>query len=80
MFWVIRLLFGKLEYVWFPVRIIKETDKAILVKHPQVIISNSLQNRILQLIFCKLFNLWYILMAFLILNIIRMKGKYVSSQ
>ncbi len=32
MFWFIRLLFGKSEYVWFPVLILKETDKAILVE------------------------------------------------
>ena len=31
MFWIIGLLFGKSEYVWLPVRILKETDKAILV-------------------------------------------------
>ena len=33
MLWIIRFLFGKSEYVWFPVRILKETDKAILVKN-----------------------------------------------
>ena len=33
MLWIIRLLFGKLEYIWFPVRILKETDKAILVEN-----------------------------------------------
>ena len=32
MFWIIRLLLGKSDYVWFPVRILKETDKAILVE------------------------------------------------
>ncbi|MCK5591113.1 MAG: hypothetical protein KAI72_04080 [Candidatus Pacebacteria bacterium] len=31
MLWIIKLLFGKSEYVWLPVRILKETDKAILV-------------------------------------------------
>ena len=31
MFWFIRLLLGKSEYVWVPVRIIKETNKAIFV-------------------------------------------------
>ena len=33
MLWIIRLLFKKSEYVWIPVRIIKETDKAILVEN-----------------------------------------------
>ena len=32
MFWIIRLLFGKSKYIWLPVRILKETDKAILVE------------------------------------------------
>ena len=32
MFWIIRFFLGKSEYVWFPVRILKETDKAILVE------------------------------------------------
>ena len=33
MLWVIKLLFGKPEYIWIPVRILKETDKAILVEN-----------------------------------------------
>ena len=33
MSWIIRLLFGKSEYIWVPVRILKETDKAILVEN-----------------------------------------------
>ena len=30
---IIKLLFGKSEYVWFPVRILRETDKAVLVEN-----------------------------------------------
>ncbi|MBI4845049.1 MAG: hypothetical protein HY810_01005 [Candidatus Omnitrophica bacterium] len=33
MAWLIRRLFGKSEYAWFPVRILKETDKAVLVEN-----------------------------------------------
>ncbi|MFH2137686.1 MAG: hypothetical protein ABII88_04180 [Candidatus Omnitrophota bacterium] len=33
MFWIIRLLFGKSEYLWLPVRILKETDRAVLVEN-----------------------------------------------
>lgn len=33
MLWIIRLLLGKSEYIWLPVRILKETDKAILVEN-----------------------------------------------
>ncbi|MBU1044509.1 MAG: hypothetical protein KJ915_08975 [Candidatus Omnitrophica bacterium] len=33
MLWIIKLLFGKSEYIWVQVRIIHETDKAILVDH-----------------------------------------------
>ncbi|MCK5492789.1 MAG: hypothetical protein KAJ14_06745 [Candidatus Omnitrophica bacterium] len=33
MLWLIRLLFGKSEYIWVPVCILKETDKAILVEN-----------------------------------------------
>ena len=33
MLWIIRLLFGKSEYIWLPVRILKETEKAILVEN-----------------------------------------------
>jgi len=32
MFWFIRLLFGKSEYVWVTVQMVKETDKAIFFK------------------------------------------------
>ncbi|MFH1094527.1 MAG: hypothetical protein V1739_10320 [Candidatus Omnitrophota bacterium] len=33
MLWIIRLLLGKSEYIWLPVRILKETEKAILVEN-----------------------------------------------
>ena len=33
MLWIIRLLLGKSEYIWFPVKILKETNKAILVEN-----------------------------------------------
>ena len=32
MLWILKLLFGKSEYIWVPVRILKETDEAILVE------------------------------------------------
>ena len=33
MLWIIRPLLGKSEYIWIPVRILKETDKALLVEN-----------------------------------------------